>query len=108
MVTPPFEAIFHGADDQYYTQWQVGRRLRTDVWTLCMRQHEPDRWLVETEDEALLLLVPIEPRQLPTGIEIRVSGSRARIVDRRGSSTTTVLNIPRTNTDRSEPASYRG
>lgn len=106
MVTPPFEAIFHGADDRYYTEWQVCRRLRTDVWTLCMRQHGPDRWLVETEDAALLLLVPIEPSQLPAGIEIRVSARGARIVDRRERSTAAGSSGPRPDIARSEPASY--
>ncbi|WP_226007349.1 hypothetical protein [Natrinema salinisoli] len=108
MVTPPFEAIFHGADDRYYTEWQIERRLRTGAWTLCLRQRGPDRWLVETEDDALLLLVPVEPHQLPAGIEIRAFESHARIVDRRGNSMRAGPTVSRTGAARSEPGSPPG
>jgi hypothetical protein len=108
VVTPPFEAIFHGANDRYYTEWQVGRRLRTGAWTLCLRQRGPDRLLVEIEDGALLLLAPIEPRQLPAGIEVRVSGSHARIVDRRDTSPAAGSTVSRADTARTEPASSGG
>lgn len=86
VVALPFGRLFEGSDDGYYTDWQVTKRLRTGEWSLCMRQRSPDRWLVETRDGALLLLTPAEPDELPAGIEIRVSDSRARVVDTRPTS----------------------
>ncbi|WP_090614751.1 hypothetical protein [Natrinema salaciae] len=83
MVASPCETVFEGTNGRYYSEWQVRRRLRTGRWNRCMRQRTPDRWLVETADEALLLLAPIEPDELPAGIEIRVADGRVRIVDTR-------------------------
>lgn len=83
VVTRSYGTLFEGTDDQYYTGWQVGQRLRSDTWALCLRQRSPPRLLVETEDEALLMLTPTEPDELPAGIEIRVSDSRAHVVDTR-------------------------
>lgn len=81
VVALPFETVFEGSDGRYYTDWQVRHRLRTDEWTFCMQQRTPHRRLVETDDDALLLLVPIELEELPAGREIRVSGCCARVVD---------------------------
>lgn len=83
MVAQPFETIFEGTDGRYFTEWQVEQRLQNGTWTLCIRQRSPTRLLVETEDEALLLLTPTEPAELPTDIEIRVTDSRARVVNTR-------------------------
>lgn len=83
MVAPPFETVFEGSDGRYYTDWQVRHRLRTGTWTFCMQQRTPHRRLVETEDSALLLLVPVDPEELPAGREIRVTERRARVVDTR-------------------------
>ncbi|MDF9745923.1 hypothetical protein [Natrinema salsiterrestre] len=108
MVTQPFEAIFRGADDRYYTEWQIEHRLRTGAWALCLRQRGPDRWLVETEDGALLSLAPVEPCQLPAGLEIRVFESQAWVVDRRGNSTGTGATVSKTDTARAEAGPCRG
>ncbi|MGQ3414312.1 hypothetical protein ACT4ML_18950 [Natrinema sp. LN54] len=102
MVAVPFRALFEGSNNRYYTDWQVRRRLRTGAWALCMRQRAPDRWLVETEAEALLSLAPIEPAELPTGVEIRVADGRARVVDPRDRSPAT--GSSRTATDEGETA----
>ncbi|QLG48598.1 hypothetical protein [Natrinema halophilum] len=83
MVALPFESLFEGSDGRYYTDWQVTERQRTGEWTLCIRQRAPDRRLVETDGGALLLLTPTELEELPSGIEIRVSDGRARVVDAR-------------------------
>jgi len=83
VVALPFETVFEGSDGRYYTDWQVRHRLRTGEWTFCMQQRTPHRRLVETDDDALLLLVPIEPEELPAGREIRVTERRARVVDTR-------------------------
>lgn len=84
VVRIPCETIVAGSNGRYYTEWQVERRLRTGQWRLCMRQRTPDRRLVETADEALLLLAPTDPDELPPGIEIRVFDGRVRVVDTRG------------------------
>lgn len=83
MVALPFETLFEGSDGRYYTDWQVRRRLRTGEWTFCMQQRAPHRRLVETADDALLLLAPTDPEELPTGLEIRIIERRARVVDTR-------------------------
>lgn len=85
MVTPPYETVFEGSNGRYYTDWQVRTRLRSGEWTVCLRQRDPDRRLVETDDDALLLLRPVEPTALPAGLEVRVTGRRARVVDTRRS-----------------------
>ncbi|ELY67103.1 hypothetical protein [Natrinema versiforme] len=104
MVALPFETLFEGSNNRYYTDWQVRRRLRTGAWALCMRQRAPDRWLVETEAEALLSLSPIEPAELPTRLEIRVADDRARVVDPREGSPATRSCLPRPAIDRNETA----
>lgn len=83
VVAYPSGILFEGTDDRYYTDWEVDRRLRNGVWALCIRQRSPTRLLVETEDETLLMLTPADPTELPAGIEIRVTDSRARVVDTR-------------------------
>lgn len=82
-VTAPLESLFKGSNGRYYTAWQCRRRLQTGVWRFCMRQHSPDRQLVETSDEALLLLVPIDGDELPNWAEIRVADHGVRVVDTR-------------------------
>ncbi len=71
-----------------------------------MRQRTPDRVLVETEAEALLLLTPIEPTELPAGIEIRVSDDAARIADTRTRPSETRPIVPTADSDRNDPASH--
>ncbi|OLZ40379.1 hypothetical protein A6E15_05000 [Natrinema saccharevitans] len=83
MVTAPCKTVFAGSNGRYYTNWQVRTRLRSGEWALCLRQRGPDRRLVETAEDALLLLRPVEPTALPAGLEVRVSGRRARVVDTR-------------------------
>jgi len=83
VVASPCETVFEGSNGRYYTDWQVRTRLRSGEWALCLRQRGPDRRLVETPDDALLLLCPVEPTALPTGLEVRVSGHRTRVVDTR-------------------------
>lgn len=83
MVTSPYETVFEGSNGRYYTDWQVRTRLRFGEWALCLRQRGPDRRLVETADDALLMLRPVEPTALPAGLEVRVAGRRARVVDTR-------------------------
>lgn len=83
MVALPFETVFEGSNGRYYTDWQVRRRLRDGEWTVCLHQRAPHRRLVETADDALLLLTPTEPDELPDGLEIRVTERRARVVDTR-------------------------
>lgn len=83
VVTPPCETIFAGSNGRYYTDWQVRDRLRSGEWALCLRQRRPNRRLVETADDVLLLLTPVEPTALPAGLEVRVTSRRARVVDTR-------------------------
>ncbi|WP_320443078.1 hypothetical protein [Halosolutus halophilus] len=82
-VNAPVDALFAGSNGRYYTEWQVRRRLSAGNWKRCIRQRSPDRRLVGTGDGALLLLVPIEPDELPAWAEIRVAGRGARVVDTR-------------------------
>lgn len=76
-------ALFAGSNGRYYTGWQVRRRLRAGEWKRCLRQRGPDRRLVETDERALLLLVPIGPAELPSWAEIRVASRAVRVVDTR-------------------------
>jgi len=48
-----------------------------------MYQRAPHRRLVEIADNALLMLTPTDPDELPDGLEIRVIERRARVVDTR-------------------------
>lgn len=77
----PIERLYEGSNGRYYTGWQVGRRLRTDRWKLCIRQRNPDRQLVETDDGGLVLLTPTD--DLPTWAEVRIDDRGPRVVDTR-------------------------
>lgn len=79
----PVNGLFEGSNGQYYTDWEVRRRLRRGAWRPCLRQREPDRRLVATADDHLLMLAPIDADELPDWVEIRVVGDAARIVDTR-------------------------
>lgn len=79
----PIDTVFEGSNGEYYTDWEVDRRLRTGVWRPCLRQIDPDRRLVEVEAGVLLLLAPIDPEELPASMELRVDGDSARVVDTR-------------------------
>ncbi|NUB93917.1 hypothetical protein HTZ84_21500 [Haloterrigena sp. SYSU A558-1] len=81
MPDVPVEGLYEGSNDRYYTHWQLRRRLRTDRWTPCMRQRDPDRRLVETSDGSLLLLTPTD--DLPAWVELRIDDRGARVVDTR-------------------------
>lgn len=86
----PLEAVFEGSDGSYHTEWEVERNLRRGTWKPCLRQRDPDRRLVETEERALLLLTPVELAELPPWTEVRI-GERERerrVVDTRRSSPT--------------------
>lgn len=78
----PVDALYEGSDGRYYTDWQLTRRLRTDRWSLCIRQRDLDRHLVETSDGQLLLLTPTD--DLPEWAELRIDERGARVVDTRG------------------------
>ncbi|WP_222918344.1 hypothetical protein [Natrinema sp. SYSU A 869] len=104
----PFESLFEGSDGRYFTGWQLERRLRTGVWSLCIRQRAPNRVLIETEAGALLLLTPIEPSGLPAGIEIRVFENSARIADTRVRPSSMASIVPTADSDRSDPAPHEG
>lgn len=82
-VTAPLESLFKGSNGSYYTDWQVHRRLQTGAWTHCIRQLDPDRRLVETDDDALLLLVPIDAEELPSWAAVHVAACGVRVVDTR-------------------------
>ncbi|MFC4438177.1 MULTISPECIES: hypothetical protein [Natrialbaceae] len=77
------EAVFEGSNGEYYTGWEVDRRLRTDAWRPCLRQNDPDRRLIEVETGVLLLLAPIDPEELPASMVVRVDDDIARVVDTR-------------------------
>lgn len=79
----PVDGLFEGSNGQYYTDWEVRRHLRRGAWRVCLRQRNPDRRLVEIEDERLLMLTPVDASELPGWVEIRVIGDIARIVDTR-------------------------
>ena len=79
----PVDGLFEGSNGRYYTDWEVRRHRRRGAWRLCLRQRDPDRRLVETDDGRLVMLAPIEADELPDWVEIRVIGDIARIVDTR-------------------------
>ncbi|WP_233710761.1 hypothetical protein [Natronococcus pandeyae] len=79
----PIDAVFEGSNGEYYTDWEVDRRLRTGAWRPCLRQTDPDRRLVEVEAGVLLLLAPIDPEELPASMVLRVEDDSARVVDTR-------------------------
>ncbi|WP_049889559.1 hypothetical protein [Natronolimnohabitans innermongolicus] len=75
------ESLYEGSNGRYYTDHQRVQRLRSGEWTACLRQRNPDRQLVETADDGLLLLAPTD--DLPSWAELRVDGRGARVVDTR-------------------------
>ncbi|WP_173834877.1 hypothetical protein [Natronorubrum thiooxidans] len=77
----PVNRLYEGTDGHYYTDCQIRNRLRTERWKPCIRQRAPDRWLVETSDQSLLLLTPTD--ELPAWAELRVDDRGARVVDTR-------------------------
>lgn len=81
MPDVPVENLYEGSNGRYYTDCQLRWRLRTDRWTPCIRQRDPDRRLVETSDGSLLLLLPTD--DLPVWAELRIDDRGARVVDTR-------------------------
>ncbi|MWV38230.1 hypothetical protein [Natrialba sp. INN-245] len=81
----PVETVFEASDGQYYTAWQVRRRLESGRWRCCLRQRDPDRRLVETECGQLLFLVATDPRALPDWTELRIERTATHVVDTRSS-----------------------
>ncbi|UHQ95301.1 hypothetical protein [Haloterrigena alkaliphila] len=77
----PIDGLYAGSNGRYYTNSQVTRKLRTGRWKPCIRQRDPDRRLVETTDETLLLLRAAD--DLPAWAEVRIDDGRARVVDTR-------------------------
>jgi hypothetical protein len=75
--------VFAASNGDYYTEWEVERRLRSGPWRRCLQQVDPDRRLVAVEDGCLLSLVTVAPTELPSGVELRVDGECARVVERR-------------------------
>ena len=85
----PVDGLYEGSNGRYYTDWEVRRHRRRGAWRLCLRQRDPDRLLVETEEGNLLMLAAIDADELPDWVEIRVIGDIARIVDTRRTVSTT-------------------
>lgn len=81
--------LLEGSDGRYYTAWQVRRRLRIGEWRRCIRQYDPDRRLVETDEGTLLMLTPIDPADVPRWLEVRIVGEAALAVDTRRGPTRT-------------------
>ena len=75
--------IYAGSDGRFYTAWQVDRRLQRGEWKLCLHDRHADKWLVDTPEEVLLALVPIDPSDLPEWVRIRSDRAGRRIVDTR-------------------------
>ncbi|AFO56687.1 MULTISPECIES: hypothetical protein [unclassified Natrinema] len=108
MFMPPVDSLFEGTDGRYVTDWQIERRLRAGVWTLCLRQRAPEKVLVETRNGALLLLAAIESSELPAGVEIRVADGRARVVDTRARTSVTAPHTPLADGERSGGTGHEG
>ncbi len=77
----PVDGIYRGSNGRYYTDRQVTNYLRAERWNPCIRQRNPERRLVATSDDDLLLLLPTD--DIPAWAEIRVDNRGARIVDTR-------------------------
>lgn len=75
--------VYAGSNGQYYSDWQVGRRLASDEWRLCVRDRELDRRLVGTTGGELLMLERTSIDALPVWAEVRSIGSAVHIVDTR-------------------------
>ncbi|WP_049923666.1 hypothetical protein [Halopiger djelfimassiliensis] len=97
----PVSTVFEGSNGRYYTDCQVERNLRVGSWRPCIRQFDPDRRLVEIDGGSLLMLTPIDPDDLPDWIEIRVTGTTARVVDTRRRFPTAERDVT-TDSDRSD------
>ncbi|GAB7119827.1 hypothetical protein [Natrinema pallidum] len=108
VFVPPFDTVFEGTDGRYVTDWQIERRLRAGVWTLCLRQRAPEKVVVETRDGALLLLAAIEPAELPAGVGIRVTDDRTRVVDTRAGPSRTAPYTPPADGERSGVTGHEG
>ncbi|EMA35119.1 hypothetical protein [Halobiforma nitratireducens] len=79
----PLEQLLEGSNGRYYTAWQVRRRLRIGDWRRCLRQRQPERHLVETDDGGLLMLTPVEPADAPRWLEVRIVGDAEVAIDTR-------------------------
>ncbi|MDQ2052076.1 hypothetical protein RBH26_16485 [Natronolimnohabitans sp. A-GB9] len=77
----PIDRLYEGSNGRYYSDCQVDRNLRTGRWTPCLRQRNPDRRLIETDDGRLLLLWPTD--DLPAWAELRIDDRGTRVVDTR-------------------------
>lgn len=77
--------IYEGSDGQYYTDWQVGRKMNHGEWKPCIWDEETGRQLVGTGDGDLLMLISADAESLPEWAEIRSDEVGARIVDTRRS-----------------------
>ncbi|WP_255171613.1 hypothetical protein [Natrononativus amylolyticus] len=75
--------LYEASDGNYYTDWQVGQKMREGEWKPCMWEEETGRQLVGTTDGELLMLVSTKTEELPEWAEIRSDTAGSRIVDTR-------------------------
>lgn len=77
--------LYAGSDEEFYTEYEVGYQIETGTWQPCMWDPDEGWELVETPDDQLLWLLPIDESDLPSNLEVQSSDVGKSIVDTRDS-----------------------
>lgn len=75
--------LYEASNGRFYTDWQVGQKMRSGEWKPCLWEEETGQQLVGTADGELLMLVSMATDDLPDWAEIRSDTAGSRIVDTR-------------------------
>lgn len=75
--------LYAGSDGQYYTDWEVGQKVRAGRWGPCLWHGPTDRQFVTTETNELLILITVKKDELPFSKEICYDCVGTHIVDAR-------------------------
>ncbi|QSG04651.1 Uncharacterized protein HSR121_0295 [Halapricum desulfuricans] len=70
-----------GSDGDYYGEVDVWERLETGDWTPFAWDRESGVEWVETDDQQLLVLTPVPPRELPPRVDVEQTEAGIRIAD---------------------------
>lgn len=77
------ETVYECSDGGYYSDVQVWERLESGTWRPCCWDADTGREWVENDEEELLLLDPVSPTELPSGVQIEHASAGVLVHDDR-------------------------
>ena len=80
-------AVYAGTDGNYYTEWELWRRFESGRWTPIETLDAHGVEVVEAPDSAVVILWPVDERDLPARVDLRRLERGFEVVDRRPNAT---------------------